>query len=486
MLRSTRKINFFSVHLTEKCRMEIILPEIELEMTLGELYGAIGKEIFIVPTMLSSRFDLTPYVPRCTKYIYQHEAMNQPAHAGLEAVGGLSYVIKFLSMIPQQFAFAAGHLSVVMFDIWTSSPESEQIVKTNRIFAQETISVLQPQQRPDLRFYQGPADVNLNQASQILAPFWPVDGLDRLPHILEPEVHHGLHSKEGLARSGLPTPRFEVIEVSLPAEGVSAAWLQAETARITVQVQERPVPFAFKLQQTMLGFGTYLIHTEPEKHNFCSHVLPNVLANYLPYLNASNAQLHPANLVVTDLVENIAADLGVTFFVDQAGHCTFICGTTQHLEGGVFFSGSHINYRNQPQAEERLSDIMGKIGKFLYQKGYYGAVNADVLEDSSGKQYIVDLNVRMPGSYVLGALKTHFWARRGLTCASLLFRSLLRTSREKLIQSLRDDFTQGKIVIVAWYGDELSERSFAHLVVGAEDEGRLAESVQRVDELCER
>lgn len=128
---------------------------------------------------------------------------------------------------------------------------------------------------------------------------------------------------------------------------------------------------------------------------------------------------------------------------------------------------------------------MGKIGKFLHQKGYYGAVNADVLEDTSGNQYIVDLNVRMPGSYVLGALKTHFWVQRGLTCASLLFKSLLRTSRKSFIQALGDDFTGGRIVITAWHGDEVSERSFAHLVVGAEDEAGLVEIVQRVDHFCE-
>ena len=169
-------------------KMEVILPEIKLDMTLWELYGSVGKEVFFVPTMLSSRFDLTPFIPRCTKYIYQHEAMNQPAHAGLEAVGGLAYVIKFLSMIPQQFAFAAGQLSVVMFDICTLSPESEQIMRMNRLFAQETISVLQPDQRPQLRFYERLADVQLNQTNQILAPCWPVDGLEHLPHTLKPEV----------------------------------------------------------------------------------------------------------------------------------------------------------------------------------------------------------------------------------------------------------------------------------------------------------
>lgn len=127
--------------------MEVILPEIELEMNLSELYGFVGKEVFYIPTMLSSRFDLRPFVLGCTKYIYQHEAMNLPADAGLEGIGGLAYAIKILSVIAvimQRYAFADGNPPVVMFDIETSSPESEQILRMNGTCAQETMSVLKP------------------------------------------------------------------------------------------------------------------------------------------------------------------------------------------------------------------------------------------------------------------------------------------------------------------------------------------------------
>lgn len=68
----------------------VLLPEIELEMTLRELYGSIGKKVFLISTNVELGFDLISFVPRCTKYIYQHETMNLPAHAGLEALGGLA------------------------------------------------------------------------------------------------------------------------------------------------------------------------------------------------------------------------------------------------------------------------------------------------------------------------------------------------------------------------------------------------------------
>lgn len=161
--------------------------------------------------------------------------MNQPAHAGLEAVGGLAYVINFLSVVPQQFAFAAGKLPVVMFDM-------ERLLRSLRRL-QELIGCSSRRQCRCYSHTRGrscastkPAEVQLNQAKSVLAPSWPVDGLDRFPHTLEPEVHHKLQSKEGLARSGLPTPSFEVVEVELPAEVVSAAWLHAETTRIIIQI----------------------------------------------------------------------------------------------------------------------------------------------------------------------------------------------------------------------------------------------------------
>ncbi|KAK4692905.1 hypothetical protein P7C71_g4388, partial [Lecanoromycetidae sp. Uapishka_2] len=462
------------------------IPKIELEMTLAEMYQDVRKEHIFVPTMLSSRFDLTPGISKCTKYIYQHEAMNLPAHTGLEGVGGLAYVIKFLSVIPQQFAFAAGTLPVVMFDFEISHELERGSSEKGRNFAEETMSVLVPHQRPKLCFYKSPAEVHLNPKEQVLTASWPIDGLEHLPHTIKPEVHYALHSKEGLARSGLQTPAFEVITPALPSNGNSDTWLTTETHRIISLISAKPLPFALKLQQTMLGFGTYIIRTPSEHQKLITNILPNLLSsNYLPYRNTSNTHLGPANLIITAVIGDIAADLSLTLFVNQAGTCKFICGTTQRLANGVFFSGATIDYRDQDTFERRCESTMQQIGAFLHSQKYYGPVNADVLEDSHGRQWIVDLNVRMPGSYVLGALKKHFWAQRGLGIASLLFKSLKGVARKDFVESLSKEFEEGRVVIVAWYEDESEGRSFATLVVGAEDEEALVRIVQKVSGFCE-
>ena len=92
------------------------MSNIELQMTLEKLSGPVGKAVFFFPIK---------FVSTCTKYTYQYEAMGLPAHAGLEAAGGLAYVVKFLPMTPQEFAVAAGNLPVVMFDLTTSSPQTQ-------------------------------------------------------------------------------------------------------------------------------------------------------------------------------------------------------------------------------------------------------------------------------------------------------------------------------------------------------------------------
>ena len=103
----------------------------------------------------------------------------------------------------------------------------------------------------------------------------------------------------------------------------------------------------------------------------------------------------------------------------------------------------------------------------------------------NGKLYIVDLDVGMPDSCVLGGLKTHFRAQGGLRCATLLSKCLLRTKRESLIRNSRDNFTQGRFVRKAWHGDELLERGSAHLVIWAEDKAGLVGLVQTIDDLHE-
>ena len=63
------------------------------------------------------------------------------------------------------------------------------------IEAKITSSIFVPHQRPRIRFAGGPADVVLQDPAERLAVAMPIDALEALPHIIDPEVHYKLLSK---------------------------------------------------------------------------------------------------------------------------------------------------------------------------------------------------------------------------------------------------------------------------------------------------
>jgi len=65
----------------ETQKMADPLLNIEIEMTT---YQEVEQKILFLPTMLSSRFDLTPTVKKCIKYIYQYDAMD--LHASTDPI----------------------------------------------------------------------------------------------------------------------------------------------------------------------------------------------------------------------------------------------------------------------------------------------------------------------------------------------------------------------------------------------------------------
>lgn len=64
----------------------------------------------------------------------------------------------------------------------------------------------------------------------------------------------------------------------------------------------------------------------------------------------------------------------------------------------------------------RFSALMNKVGALLFARGYYGPVGVDVLEDAHDGQWVVDMNVRTPGSLPVGVLNGTFLNKTGSIC----------------------------------------------------------------------
>lgn len=491
-------------------------PRVNLDVTLAELYHMDDHEIdsshapVLVNAFPSSDLAMTSRYPRNTKYLYQDSENSKPWSARDRIRLQRIMAIKLLSLLGQRYTFAAGNMPVVLFDpdvdvdacALRSSSGNHASAEALR-----TSSILPVHQRPRFRFIAGPEDLELDRPGELLAMAMPLDALDRLPHVIRPDIHYDLLSKACLAESGLPTPSSQVIHlvtnktVQSMATTFPGFFPDALTAftqdeidifRDQVKVASKnalePIsahvlPFVLKQTLTVSGGGTYIIHTEAQRQALISKLQSTVIPMLLSSSTDVNAHLHPATLILSTYIHAVNS-YGLTFFVSRAnGACRFISCSHQDFDKAGFWTGGFIEYLQQPGLEIRFSGTMRMVGAFLFSKGYYGPAGIDVLEDAHGGQWVVDMNVRTPGSLPVGVLKGHFSTERGLHVAYMLSGIRLPYSREKFREVLSVPFEEGRIVIVAWY-EEVPDGndgvSWANLAMGGETKKELYELLAKI------
>lgn len=107
-----------------------------------------------------------------------------------------------------------------------------------------------------------------------------------------------------------------------------------------------------------------------------------------------------------------------------------------------------------------------------------------MLSDASPTQpashWIIDLNVRMTGSLTLAFLRGHFSERRGLHEASITQRFRFKHKREDFRELFATEIAGGRLIIVAWFSDSVSEFSWGNMIVGGEDEMDLKDLMNKI------
>ncbi|KAK3354433.1 hypothetical protein B0H65DRAFT_414154 [Neurospora tetraspora] len=546
----------------------INLPTIHLDTTLTDLYNLADPStahlrLGLVLCGVNSAIALTPSFPRNKKYLYQDSPFNNIPPAELKAVAAdaassssnpsrsqktsdlqRSLALKYLSLIPQRDAFIAGGGPSTPTIFFNVSPGSASQEAHDRHEAETTIAVLAPEQRPKLVFCSGPSSIPVKELGiDRLAVKIMLDDLERqgYPLVVDQETQWFLNSKAGLAGSGLPTPRAEVVVVEgyvpvsdpekccevcrdedlgkgggmrfVPAgcKGVRGRWVGEQMKRIVEKVEARQAPFVFKTQQTFGGAGTWVVSSEEKKRELVKELTDDetgVLRKLLSQVTARNQQMKPGSVVLSEMVRDPVGDYGVTFLVGKGGEATFLAASEQMINEDNAWIGSTINYARQERLKEKFEGIMRQTAEWVGKHGYIGPVGIDILETKDipkdGEQlqqngtssvdgektahYVVDLNVRTSGSLALPLLKGHFTSR-GMTCASS-FSTTAKGSRKEFMETWREEFETGRMLIMAWYEDNTSNgekevKSIGDVVVGGKDEKDLQDLMKRVRESTE-
>ncbi len=186
------------------------LPLVTLDTTLGELYARGSGEvderrIAMVLCAANSEIAPTSRLPRNTKYLYQDSTFStQPKFTSLEQEKDIqrAVAVKYLSLVPQHDAFAAGKMPVVLFNL----DDSEGNAARSKQEAEKTMCSLTTLQRPSLIFLPNPEQISMAKiGADLLAAKMEFDQLEGFPLVVDLDTHYFLNSKAALCTSGLPT-----------------------------------------------------------------------------------------------------------------------------------------------------------------------------------------------------------------------------------------------------------------------------------------
>lgn len=530
-------------------RTAIQLPTVQLDTTLTDLFrrarpADAHKRLAYLHTPAHCAVSLGPHVRRNTTYLYQDGSFVQTPRRDLTARNRAlrrALAVRLLDVVPQRDAFITGPSAAVLFHDARAEPRE---ARRARAEAEATLAVLGDAQRPELVQCPGPCSVPMAEAGfDLIAGYkTALDGLlvgegegegrdEKYPLAVGLDKHWFLNSKRALALSGLPTPPTEVVEVTgcapvpageccevcrreessssgvgmiptIPAdcEGPRGRWYREREGHILSAVERRPVPFAFKTQQTFGGGGTWIVDSACEKRELLRHLADEdgVVRKLLPQLSRANQHLRPGSMMLSELVQEQVANYGVTFCVTDAGGVVFMGVSEQLLAGdGKAWTGSVISYDGQEELQARLGGLMEQTAQWLSREHHYsGPVGMDVLEASvpdgqggastEGEKkkkkkkdtafFIVDLNVRTSGSMSLPLLRGHFTSR-GLDCAGMCTITT-RHSRWEFIDQWRSEFEAGDMIIISWYEDVSSQVSAGCVIMGARDRTLLEERIE--------
>jgi hypothetical protein len=396
----------------------------------------------------------------------------------------------------QKFAMCAGSMDVYMFNMGKDSPDNKAS-QHFRNSIESTLKTLDESQQPR-PIYLEPSSTYPVPPNVKLAPRLPLDGMQKVAHILDPDIHYELLSKRGLAISSITTPAAKLIDLGTDAEiqekrdysyqkmypgfyypdiPLSNHTIQKWKDETLEAVTFKPLPFVVKLQQTLYGDGTFIITTE-EKRQSVINRLPSIWHHNLSRTNASNLHLRPATIIVSEFITSKPGEQiswAITFFVRRDGTATFISCCPQNFTEEDTWDGASITYSEQGAYEQRFAKTVSEVASYLNCKGYYGCVGIDVLEDVNGKQWVVDLNVRPPGSLILGLLKGYLYHERGFNESTLYSQIETKWTKEKFLEQFRDQLATGRIVITAWYDDLENQVSWASVIVSYKDKAEVEE-----------
>ena len=98
--------------------------------------------------------------------------------------------------------------------------------------------------------------------------------------------------------------------------------------------------------------------------------------------------------------QNVEREYNCGFYVNKSGEMQWLGATLiKPQKGGS--TRRIYSLDDQPELEGQLKPSLLPVAQSLHNEGYFGIVGCDVLVDSDGNQYVIDINPRLNTSTII-------------------------------------------------------------------------------------
>ena len=184
---------------------------------------------------------------------------------------------------------------------------------------------------------------------------FPHQSLTCEQQVVDPNTNYELHSKEVIEK--IDCPQAEVYDAV-------------------------KYPCIVKLSHGYAGLGNFMIRDAADEK-----AMREELAKHWP----------DATLVINSVIENIAGDYGVQFYLRRDGTIVWLGLTEQHFNEAKRWCGGTYSKSLQTELLQSFESIVTATAEHLHGQGYFGLVGIDILRDRDGNCFLVDVNPRLTG-----------------------------------------------------------------------------------------
>lgn len=314
---------------------------------------------------------------------------------------------------PHHLMYGWGRTLPVTSDV---APPKELLVHWERTLGSEACPVWQP----------------LDSHSNYITLF-PHESIAADRQVVDPVVNYEIHSKEVIEH--IQCAQADILSSVIP-------------------------PCIVKLSHGYAGLGNFHINSAADET-----AMRRELANHWP----------TAKLIINSVIENIVGDFGLQFYLNRDGDAVWLGFTQQQFNDQLKWCGGSYSADLQKEMFDQFCEMIEPAANYLHSVGYFGVVGIDLLKDTAGRLFLVDVNPRLTGISPF-LMASRIFAEDGLLHGVYRASCLFSGSMKQLFEAA-ENVEGAQVVVLSAVEKAGGHTTSCHLSANAESNQRCHEAL---------